>query len=150
MVDHVLTEWDIEPSKIIASLTDNGSNMVAAFRKKVEANVCGQEGEDEEEEEEVIEEDSKATVDETLDFDCQEMSHQIAFGSLNHVSCFAHSLQLVVNKFSGITAFQPILKRTHTVQRKVNASVRATERLITLSGRNWLKSAPLAGAPHFS
>ena len=71
---------------------------------------CSQEGEDEEEEE-VTEEDSKAAVDETLDFDCQEMSHQIAFGSLNHVSCFAHSLQLVMNKFSGITAFQPILKR---------------------------------------
>ena len=83
VIDHVLTEWDIEPSKIIASLTDNGSNMVAAFRKKVEANVCGQEGEDEEEEEEVTEEDSEAAVDETLDFDCQEMSHQIAFGSLN-------------------------------------------------------------------
>ena len=111
VIDHVLTEWDIEPSKIIASLTDNGSNMVAAFRKKVEANVCGQEGEDEEEEEEVTEEDSKAAVDETLDFDCQVMSHQIAFGSLNHVSCFSHSLQLVMNKFSGITAFQPILKR---------------------------------------
>ena len=67
------TEWDIEPSKIIASLTDNGSNMVAAFRKKVEANVCGQEGEDEEEEEEVAEEDSEAAVDKTLDFDCQAL-----------------------------------------------------------------------------
>jgi len=43
VVDHVLTEWDNEPSKIIAGLTDNGSNMVAAFRKKVEANVAKKE-----------------------------------------------------------------------------------------------------------
>ena len=32
IVDNVLTEWQIPRTKISAMLTDNGSNMIAAFR----------------------------------------------------------------------------------------------------------------------
>ena len=31
-VDEILEEWDIEPSKVSAVITDNGSNMIAAFK----------------------------------------------------------------------------------------------------------------------
>lgn len=35
LVKSVLDEWEIPPSKISATLTDNGSNMIAAFRPQV-------------------------------------------------------------------------------------------------------------------
>ena len=34
LVDKVLHEWDIHPSKVLATITDNGSNMLAAFRSE--------------------------------------------------------------------------------------------------------------------
>lgn len=33
-LDEILAEWDLDPTKILAILTDNGSNMVAAFKTK--------------------------------------------------------------------------------------------------------------------
>ena len=51
VVNNVLAEWYVQPSKVIASSTDNGSNMLAAFRKKVEDSVgCEDKDEDREEE----------------------------------------------------------------------------------------------------
>ena len=37
--------------------------------------------------------------------------HQIAFHSLGLISCFAHMLQLVVNKFSEITGSKLLIQR---------------------------------------
>ena len=42
VVQEVLSEWDILPWKVQAILTDNGSNMVAAFKQ-----VCSEGDEDE-------------------------------------------------------------------------------------------------------
>ena len=39
IVDSVLTEWQIPRTKISAMLTDNGSNMIAAFRDRLEQNA---------------------------------------------------------------------------------------------------------------
>ena len=54
-MDEILAEWDIDPTKILAILTDNGSNMVAAFRAKAAKG---------EEEEEDIEGEEEVFVDE--------------------------------------------------------------------------------------
>ena len=35
VVDEVLADWEILPRKVSATLTDNGSNIVAAFRVRV-------------------------------------------------------------------------------------------------------------------
>ena len=35
VVDEVLEEWNISPSRVLATLTDNGSNMLAAFHSKL-------------------------------------------------------------------------------------------------------------------
>ena len=148
VVDNVLTEWDVQPSKVIASLTDNGSNMLAAFRKKVEDSVgCEDKDEDREEElyddEEEDEDEMAATAeDDGTDYEMREMDHTSAFATLGRVSCFSHSLQLVVNKFSGITAYKPLLKHAHALVKKMNSSVKATERQIELSGKKLVKDCP--------
>ena len=53
------------------------------------------------------------------------MEHDEEFSSLNRISCFAHTLQLVVNKFDDISLFKELMKRAHLVVRKVNASTKA-------------------------
>ena len=64
------------------------------------------------------------------DFEEREVDHQIAFTGLNRVSCFAHTLQLVVQKFDELPEFKSLLKRAHSLVSKFNTSVRATEKLI--------------------
>ena len=80
------------------------------------------------------------------DFEDKELEHQIAFASLGRVSCFAHPLQLVVNKFTTInmvlSAFKPILKRAHSIVGKVNSSTKATEKLISLAGMKLVRDCP--------
>lgn len=46
VVDEVLGESEIYSSKVVASLTDNGSNMVAAFRVQLHTIQDDEEDED--------------------------------------------------------------------------------------------------------
>ena len=87
--------------------------------------------------------------DDGTDYEMREMDHTSAFATLSRVSCFSHSLQLVVNKFSGIIAYKPLLKHAHALVKKVNSSVKATERLIELSGKKLVKTAQLVGVQPF-
>ena len=52
LVIAVLTEWDIPVSKVNVIVTDNGSNMVAAFKKKYTATCTTTNEEDDSEDEE--------------------------------------------------------------------------------------------------
>ena len=143
VVDEVLGEWEIHPTKVLASLTDNGSNMVAAFR--VQLQVLQDDEDDEEDEEENMEEqelEEQESDFESIDFEDRECDQAIAFHSLGRISCFAHTLQLVVNKFSEITAFKGVLNRAHTLIRKVNSSGKATESLVLLSGKKLVRDCP--------
>ena len=54
------------------------------------------------------------------------------------LSCFAHSLQLVVTKFDEVTSF----KKSHKPVSKVNRSCKATESLIRLSGKKLMADCP--------
>ena len=79
---------------MLASLTDNGSNMMAAFRMQLQAIQGDEEGD--EDEEEKMEEQESDLGDESIDFEHRECDQAIAFHSLGRISCFAHTLQLVV------------------------------------------------------
>ena len=133
-VVEILAEWDIDPTKILAILTDNGSNMIAAFKAKLE---------EEEEDTEDVEEVAEPSVDkDEQDFHECEVEHDEEFSSLNRIGCFAHNLQLIVNKFDDVRLFKELMKRAHSVVRKVNASTKATERLVALCGKKLLKDCP--------
>ena len=144
LVDNVLSEWDIHPDKVIASLTDNGSNMVAAFRMQVQdLSAIGDEQEEEIDDlEREVQQQGTVEMDESTDFDDREMDNTTAFGTLHRISCFTHTLQLVVNKFSKITTFATVLDHAHALIKKVNSSVKATERLVSLSKKKLIRDCP--------
>ena len=123
-VDEILAEWNIDLSKISAVLIDNGSNMLAAFTKTIHDD----EGVDDE-----VEESAEPTIlDEEQEFLDYEEEHELEFGTHNQISCFSHTLQLVVSKFDEVNGFKELLKHAHSIIRKVNSSTKATERLINL------------------
>lgn len=77
-----------------------------------------------------------------MDFEEKESDHEIAFSGLNRVSCFAHTLQLVVQKFDQLTEFRALLKRAHSLVQKFNTSAKATEKLITERGKKLVRDCP--------
>ena len=142
LVDDVLDEWEIPHSKVSATLTDNGSNMLAAFRPRVFESV------DDVEEDDGVDDnwDDGDTVPDitslVIDFEECEMDHDSSFHSMNRISCFSHTLQLVVQKFDEVTAFRGLLKHVHSLVSKVNMSTKATERLIEICGKKLVRNCP--------
>ena len=135
VVDEVLEEWNISPSRVLATLTDNGSNMLVAFRPKLTDSSDDDDSELEDETEPDI-------VSDLEDFEENEIDHEVAFVALKRVSCFAHTLQLVVQKFDEVSTFNALLKRTHSIVRKFNTSTKATEKLISICGKKLVRDCP--------
>lgn len=138
IIKSVLDEWDIPSSKISATLTDNGSNMIAAFRPQ----ILEAESDDNTEENQDTEESGEDSEQLSREFEEKESEHDIAFTGLNKVSCFTHTLQLVVHKFEELAEFKSILKRAHSLVRKFNMSANATEKLIAKCGKKLVRNCP--------
>ena len=138
IVETVLEEWEIPSSKISATLTDNGSNMIAAFRPQ----IVEAEGDDNTEENQDTEESGEDAEQLSREFEEKESEHDIAFSGLNRVSCFTHTLQLVVHKFEELAEFKTLLKRAHSLVRKFNTSAKATEKLIAKCGKKLVRDCP--------
>ena len=91
--------------------------MLKAFQQQLEDTDTG-ETDDEEEE---IEELSQGDESYEEDFEDREIDHDLTFKSFcKRLSCFAHTLQLVVNKFSDDDSVAATMKRAHTFVKKVN------------------------------
>ena len=90
-----------------------------------------------------MEEEAIAEVDiAVVDFEQHELDHDVAFALQKRVSCFAHTLQLVVRKFDTLRKPKRVLARAHRLVSKVRKSTKATERLISLSGRKFIADCP--------
>ena len=137
-VEVVLLEWDIPHSKVSAIFTDNGSNIVAAFRART-AVVSDDEADDDDDS---GDEEEEADEDDETDFDVRERDHEITFSAFRRVSCFAHTLQLVVLQFDQATTFRDALRCSHRLVSKVNSSTKATEKLIGVCGKKLIRSCP--------
>ena len=59
--------------------------------------------------------------------------------TLKRVSCFAHT---VVQKFDEETSLRDLLKRAHSLVRRFNTSTKATEKLISISGKKLMRDCP--------
>ena len=128
LMDEVLLEWEIPLNKVEVVITDNTSNMVKAFKLALES-AC--------EEGEVEEEDEVVDELEKIDFEEREIYHDISFKCYcKCVGCFAHTLQLVMQKFNQ-DQFKPLLKKVHSLVAKINRSSKAMELLISLSQKSW-------------
>lgn len=58
------------------------------------------------------------------------------------MSCFTHTLQLVLQKFDEQTEFKALLKRAHNLVRKFNTLAKATEKLIAKCGKKLVQDCP--------
>ena len=140
-VESILEEWSIPLSKVRVVITDNGSNMVKAFRQHFEEDDKDDDGE--EDDGSVKEVEPEASVQDEENFEDREMDHDITFKFYcKRLSCFAHTLQLVVNKFSEERSFQKIMKRASALVRKVNKSSKATEKLLSLCCKKLVGKCP--------
>ena len=137
VVEEVLLEWEIPNTKLSAILTDNGSNIVAAFRSDMAVTLHDSEDDESDNDEEEEDED-----DDESDFDINERDHEVTFALFKRVSCFAHTLQLVVNKFDEAVTFKDAIKCSHRLVSKVNTSTKATEKLIGLCQKKLVRAVP--------
>ena len=170
-IDDVFKEWDIQ-DKVNVVVTDNGSNMIRAFKE----HLCGVEGAEEDEEEGgdcqeldegedgqaehglALEEDEHGQVldaealddisadvdpdyledididEELREFENNEQSIGVAFHGLKRLSCFPHTIQLVVAKFVKDKKVSSVLKRVFAMVKSFNKSKNATEELVKKAG----------------
>ena len=148
----MLVEWDIIPSKVGNILTDNGSNMIKAF-KNVQATQTHESGESDDkiqlysaniglndDYDSEVESDDNLTEEtafqsEVTDFEVQEMEHEVLFSHYHRLSCFAHTLQLVVAHFDKSKTIHNVIKKAKKLVSKVNMSTKAMEKLISLASK---------------
>lgn len=129
----IIQEWEIPSEKVGYVVTDNGSNMVKAF-KRVQAQVVledlGDEGT-------VIESGSGSDDADMADFEEQEVQHAVAFEQqdLVRLSCFSHTLQLVVMTFNKNDSAKELLRNAYKIVSSTNKSGKATEALVALAGK---------------
>ena len=124
LVGKCLTDWEISEKKIHRILTDNGSNMVAAFRNDTIIDKDASEFTEEDDIECTTDDDNDDDCfDESLDLDetsnpetvireyetC-ELKNNVAFNQFKQTSCFAHTLQLVMRSFDQLTTVKTLRK----------------------------------------
>jgi len=63
------------------------------------------------------------------------VNHVITNFFAKFLSCFVHTLQLVVTSFSKYWSFQKLVKHVNALVQKVNKSSKATEKLVQLCSR---------------
>ena len=75
VVKSILDKWETPPSKISATLTDNSSNMLAAFRPQVTEGDDDSEGEGDD-----MESSEDADLSSLVqEFEEKELDHEVAF-----------------------------------------------------------------------
>ena len=123
-------------------VTDNGSNMVAAFKNHLTTHH--NEDEEDDGESDTVDESTDTLSDsEEEDFLSKDLDRDLVFGSfIKRVPCFAHTLQLVIRKFDKENLFKTILKNAHALVSKINKSTKATEKLKSLCGKKLVSDCP--------
>ena len=171
LVDTILKEWRIPSYKIFRILTDNGSNMLAAFKQDVLLNANDEmrdktdigpdveiidapdfnndmETDDDVEVDEPAAEDT-LNEDQTENYAECEMEHEIAFAEYQRVSCFVHTLQLVVHTYDKSSHLTTTMSKAQRLVNKMNKSVKATEKLIAMSKKKLVSACPTRWSSSF-
>ncbi|GAV00821.1 hypothetical protein RvY_11616-1 [Ramazzottius varieornatus] len=131
----ILAEWDIAPSKISAIVTDNGSNMVAAFKAFVDSNGSDSHNESDEDEEGVTvtsDDTEEANVVEEVDeyMQFEEQCDREFDGRIKRHSCTIHRLQTAVRVFEKDETLKPIIRKARVIVKTFRMSTVATGELI--------------------
>ena len=180
LFEEIIAKWGMPGDKVMAVVTDNGSNVIKAFKELVmeteqylsddkEEELLGDTGEqeyssDEELVGDVREEDGShgsafgdednsnfdakfqenvLSINRDLEnFDQSEIDHTTPFPSMPRLSCFAHTLQLVVLKFNTEKSVHRVMQQAYKLVSKVNKSSVATQSLIRLCGKKLIGKCP--------
>lgn len=168
----ILQEYEIDLNKVSRVLSDNGSNMVKALRElqdELERNdKAGVQEPDEVEESDSEsdmdnaeqdntgseyddnddDEDEMDTYADEINFIEAEEDVQRAFGKLG-LSCYCHTLQLVVNKIMDEPKIKKVCKKAKSLVKKFNKSGRAIEKLVAKSGKKIPSSCPTRWSSYY-
>uniref|UniRef100_H3AMQ2 HAT C-terminal dimerisation domain-containing protein n=1 Tax=Latimeria chalumnae TaxID=7897 RepID=H3AMQ2_LATCH len=136
-VKKCLEEWKIPDSKVRCIVTDNGSNVIKAFRDSVETLIAETEQVSEEDEVEPGDRNSEAEIDDESELEQCETEHFATFGGQKCISCFAHSLVLACRA----SVEKGIIARSFAVVKAFTTSTVNTTRLIKLSGQKLVSPA---------
>ena len=79
------------------------------------------------------------SINDIEEYEFNEGDHNIAFvGHCQRLSCFSHTLQLVMAEFDNnerLQSLKKVIKKAQALVSKCNKSVKVTEKLIELSGK---------------
>ena len=160
VVKSVLREWNVRSDQIGKILTDNGSNMLKAFQDTIdissdedsdngiesEVNITGGSIDDDNEENSLTDDQEEAydVQKYSIEFDdCEEEHNQaFAYDDFQRLSCFSHTLQLIVAKFDEVKPCREAIYLSKKLVARFNKSVKATEKLVNLSGRKLIGDCP--------
>ena len=78
------------------------------------------------------------------DFDNKKLEHDDAFSREDYqrLSCFPHTLQLIVAKFDDVKPCKEAISTSKRLVARFNKSVKATEMLVKLSGKKLIGDCP--------
>ncbi|XP_039547275.1 zinc finger BED domain-containing protein 4-like [Pimephales promelas] len=140
LVEECTTEWGIPKEKVLTIITDNGSNMVAAFRRNSE-----------EDNESSFEEDSpQDSGDEAEDLDVERIESIERYGTWERTPCVVHTLQLVVNMIQKEPAIKKLLDKLRHLVRLFRKSSVAIERLLGKCGLTLTSDCPTRWSSTYS
>ena len=166
---NVLQSWGIDELKISKVPTDNGLNIVAAFKNTIYnldsdlevAEAIPGTSDDDIDEQLITSSDleqnddtqdiedhnlvlmEKNAEDEIAEFKKKELNYSLMFSShFSRVSCLAHTLQLIARKFDTITSVKKVLTKAYCLVAKFYMSSKATEKLIQQASKKLRANCP--------
>jgi hypothetical protein len=169
-IESTLKAWNIQKSKVLLIITDNGRNMQKAIRKiqqtpngeeqyqeennNVEVNSeefeAGLQVQDNEnvssDDDEVLDLDinniEEGATDDILRAETEDNEENVVVSGIHGLSCLAHTLQLIVKDGLKIAEVQSLLAKCRAVVRKVRMSSVATEKLLQKCKKMLINDVP--------
>uniref|UniRef100_A0A915CNJ4 Transposase n=1 Tax=Ditylenchus dipsaci TaxID=166011 RepID=A0A915CNJ4_9BILA len=140
----LLLSYGIRANSIFQIVTDNGSNMVAAFKNIIPAQQIKEELDEDDYFENIADENTNFSLEADMDDPVDEFLDLVtAFPQ--RLSCFAHSLQLVVGGFvrdflslsSGFRKMCGLIKRVKYCLEAKHVEEMTGKSVLTLSATRW-------------
>ncbi|XP_037545811.1 E3 SUMO-protein ligase ZBED1-like [Nematolebias whitei] len=114
-VDQCTEDWGIPQHKILTVITDNGSNMIAAFKANEPDELSSSEDE---------------SIDVSDTEDPEVIGQDQRFGAIDRTPCVVHTLQLVVNMIQKDASINRLLGKVRLLVKLFRKSSVATQRLL--------------------
>ncbi|CAM4619107.1 unnamed protein product [Leuciscus chuanchicus] len=123
-VDKCMQEWGISNDKIVTVITDNGSNMVAAFKHSTQVEELA--SSDDQEEFPRGESDSEEEI--------EDHRYQNMEMDMERMPCVVHTLQLVVHMLNKEASVKRILDKAGSIVKLFRKSSVATQKILDKCG----------------